>query len=140
MLRDEDEAVRKAGAAALEQMAGVLDETTAAALASLLYASKDEEIRVVASHLLGVIPNAIAPLCEMLTHPDPDAQIMAATMLEHLLDPRSADSFINAMGQPAVRDIAVRTLKKLSAIRERIDEVFNALRDRRSRVNGKRPA
>jgi HEAT repeat protein len=32
------------------------------------------------------------------------------------------------MGQPAVRDIAVRTLKKLSAIRERIDEVFDELR------------
>ena len=129
LLRDEDEAVRKAGASALEHMAGVLDETTAAALASLLYASKDTRgIRVAASQLLGVIPNAIAPLCAMLTHQDPEAQIMAATMLEHLLDPRSADSFINAMGQPAVRDIAVRTLKKLSAIRERIDEVFDALR------------
>ena len=32
------------------------------------------------------------------------------------------------MGQPAVRDIAVRTLKKLSAIRERIDQVFDELR------------
>jgi len=121
LLRDEDEAVRKAGASALEHMAGVLDETTAAALASLLYAAKDEGIRLVASQLLGVIPNAIAPLSEMLTHQDPEAQILAATMLEHLL-------FITAMGQPAVRDIAVRTLKKLSAIRERIDEVFDALR------------
>jgi HEAT repeat protein len=128
LLRDEDEAVRKAGALALEDMAGVLDETTAAALASLLYASKDEGIRMAASQLLGVIPNAIAPLCEMLTHQDPEAQIMAARMLEHLLDPRSADAFINAMGQPAVRDIAVRTLKKLSAVRERIDGVFDALR------------
>ena len=128
LLRDEDEAVRKAGATALEHMAGVLDEKTAAALASLLYESKDEEIRLAASQLLGVIPNAIAPLCEMLVHQDPEAQIMAAKMLEHLLDPRSADSFINAMGQPAVCDIAVRTLKKLSAIRERIDEVFDGLR------------
>ena len=128
LLRDEDEAVRKAGATALEHMAGVLDEKTAAALVSLLYESKDEEIRLAASKLLGVIPNAIAPLCEMLVHQDPEAQIMAAKMLEHLLDPRSADSFINAMGQPAVCDIAVRTLKKLSAIRERIDEVFDGLR------------
>jgi HEAT repeat protein len=120
LLRDEDEAVRKAGATDLEHMAGVL--------ASLLYESKDEEIRLAASQLLGVIPNAIAPLCEMLVHQDPEAQIMAAKMLEHLLDPRSADSFINAMGQPAVCDIAVRTLKKLSAIRERIDEVFDGLR------------
>ena len=53
---------------------------------------------------------------------------MAATMLEHLLDPRSSDAFINAMGQPAVRAIAVRTLKTLSAIRERINEVFDDLR------------
>ena len=128
LLQDEHEAVRKAGASALEHMAGVLDETTAAALTSLLYASRDEGIRVTASQLLGVIPNAIAPLCEMLAHQDPEAQIMAATMLEHLLDPRSADAFISAMGQPAVRDIAVRTLKKLTAIRERIDMVFNELR------------
>ena len=128
LLRAEDEAVRKAGMSALEHMAGVLDETTAAALASLLYASKEEGVRAAASQLLGVMPNAIAPLCEMLTHQDPEAQIMAATMLEHLLEPRSADAFISAMGQPAVRDIAVRTLKKLSAIRERIDEVFDELR------------
>ena len=65
----------------------MLDVRTAAALASLLYASKEEGIRVAASQLLGVIPNAIAPLCEMLTHQDPEAQIMAAKMLEHLLDP-----------------------------------------------------
>ena len=128
LFHDEDEAVRKAGAAALEHMAGVLDETTAAALTSLLYESKDEGIRVAASQLLGVIPNAIAPLSQMLTHPDSDAQIMAAKMLEHLLDPRSSDAFITAMGQPAIRDIAVRTLKKLTAIRERINEVFDALR------------
>src|SRR5438046_3262688 len=64
----------------------------------------------------------------MLTQQDPEAQIMAAKMLEHLLDTRSAEAFINAMGQPAVRDIAVRTLKKLSAIRERIDEMFDGLR------------
>ena len=32
LLRDEDETVRKAGATALEHLAGVIDETTAAAL------------------------------------------------------------------------------------------------------------
>src|SRR5205823_1794157 len=105
LLQDEDEAVRKAAASALDHMAGVLDETTAAALTSLLYASKDEGIRMTASQLLGVIPNAIAPLCTMLAHEDPEAQIMAAEMLEHLLDPRSADAFIHAMGQPAVRGV-----------------------------------
>ena len=36
---------------------------------------------------------------------------------------RSVDAFIDAMGQPAVRDIAAGTLKKLGAIRERIDDV-----------------
>ena len=50
-------------------------------------------------------------------------------MLDQLLDPRSLDAFIDAMGQPAVRDIAVGTLKKLGAIRERIDETFEALRE-----------
>ncbi|MDR4471095.1 MAG: hypothetical protein MRJ92_00080 [Nitrospira sp.] len=79
--------------------------------------------------LLGVIPNAITPLCDMLKHPDAEAQTTAATILEHLLDPRSADGLIDAMASPAVRDIAVRTLKKLGAIRERIDASFNALRD-----------
>jgi HEAT repeat protein len=44
------------------------------------------------------------------------------------LDPRSLDAFIDAMGQPAVRDIAVGTLKKLGAIRERIDDTFETLR------------
>ena len=33
------------------------------------------------------------------------------------------------MGQPADRDIAAGTLKKLGAIRKRIDDSFNALRD-----------
>src|SRR5262249_62288524 len=50
-------------------------------------------------------------------------------MLEQLLDPRSADAFIDAMGQPAVRETAVRTLKKLGAIRECIEQRFNALRE-----------
>src|SRR4029079_6722185 len=65
----------------------------------------------------------------MMRHTDPDAQVAAATMLDHLLDPRSVDAFIDAMGQPAFLDIAVGTLKKLGAIRERIDDSFNALRD-----------
>ena len=128
-LKDSDEAVRKAGFAALEQMAGVLNGETAAGLVRQLYESQDEEVRTRVRRLLGVIPNAIAPLCEMLKHPEAEAQETAATILEHLLDPRSADGLIDAMASPAVRDIAVRTLKKLGAIRERIDGTFNALRD-----------
>ena len=51
-------------------------------------------------------------LALLATHPDAEAQTMAATILEHLLDPRSADGLIDAMASSAVRDIAVRTLKK----------------------------
>ena len=129
LLNDPEEGVRRAGAAALEQMAGVLDEATAGALAQQLYASPNEEGKQLVRHLLGVVPNAIAPLCDMLKHPEPEAQLTAATILEHLLDPRSADGFIDAMSSPHVCDIAVRTLKKLGAIRDRIDSAFNALRD-----------
>jgi HEAT repeat protein len=129
LLSDPDGTVGRAAAAALEQMAGVLNADTASALVNQLYASPSEEVKQLVKQLLGVIPNAIAPLCETLRHPDPDAQLTAATILEHLLDPRSAEGFIEAMGSPVVRDIAVRTLKKLGAIRDRIDTAFNALRD-----------
>jgi len=128
LLEDEDAAVRKAGATALEQMAGVLDIDTAAALVALLPKNQEREARQLMTHLVGAIPTAVIPLCEMLKHPDPDAQVTAATMLDQLLDPRSIDAFIDAMGRPAVRDIAVGTLKKLGAIRERIDSMFDALR------------
>jgi HEAT repeat protein len=129
LLEDGDESVRKAGATALEQMAGVLDADTASALVALLPRTRETDSRELVTHLIGAIPTAVAPLCEMMKHPDPDAQVAAATMLDHLLDPRSVDAFIDAMAQPAVRDIAAGTLKKLGAIRERIDDTFNALRD-----------
>ncbi len=129
LLEHDEEVVRKAGATALEQMAGVLDTNTARALVSLLPKTPEGEARQVLTHLIGAIPTAVLPLCEMLNHPDQDAQLAAALMLDQLLDPRSVDAFIDAMGRPVVRDIAVGTLKKLGAIRERIDETFNALRE-----------
>ncbi|MDR4464751.1 MAG: HEAT repeat domain-containing protein [Nitrospira sp.] len=129
LLDHEQEAVRGAGATALEQMAGVLDIETARALVALLPTTPDGQRRQVLTHLIGAIPTAILPLCEMLTYPEQDAQVTAALMLDQLLDPRSIDAFIEAMGQPAVRDIAVGTLKKLSAIRERIDTTFDELRE-----------
>lgn len=129
LLEDGDETVRKSGATALEQMAGVLDTETASALVALLPKMEAAETRKLVTHLVGAIPTAVAPLCQMMKHPDPEAQVTAATMLDQLLDPRSVDAFIDAMAQPAVRDIAVGTLKKLGAIRERIDESFNVLRD-----------
>jgi HEAT repeat protein len=129
LLEHDEEAVRGAGAAALEQMAGVLDIDTASALVALLPATQEGEFKRLLTRLIGAIPTAVIPLCAMLKHPDPDRQVTAATMLDQLLDPRSVDAFIDAMGQPAVRDIAVGTLKKLGAIRERIDATFNELRE-----------
>ena len=129
LLESDEEIVRNAGSTALEQMAGVLDTDTARALVSLLPKTQEGTTRSVLTHLIGAIPTSIVPLCEMLKHPDQDVQIAAALMLDQLLDPRSVDAFIDAMGQAPVRDIAVGTLKKLSAIRERIDDTFNALRD-----------
>jgi len=129
LLEDSEEVVRKAGATALEQMAGVLDAETASALVALLPKTREADNRQLVSHLVGAIPTAVAPLCQMMKHSDVDAQVAAATMLDHLLDPRSVDAFIDAMAQPAVRDLAAGTLKKLGAIRERIDDAFNALRD-----------
>ncbi|HKW85469.1 MAG TPA: HEAT repeat domain-containing protein [Nitrospiraceae bacterium] len=129
LLRDEDEGVRKAGAIALEQMAGVLDTAAASALVEALRELKGEGQRKQVIALLGVIPNAIEPLTTMLKHPDAEARLTAATILEHLLDPRSADALVDVLGDPVVQDIAVGTLKKLSAIRERIDQAFDALRN-----------
>jgi HEAT repeat protein len=129
LLKHDEDVVRTSGAAALEQLAGVLDTDTARALVSLLPHTPEGATRQVLTHLIGAIPTAVLPLCEMLKHPDQDAQVTAALMLDQLLDPRSVDAFIDAMGQPAVQDIAVGTLKKLSAIRERIDTTFNALRE-----------
>ncbi|MBK9946249.1 MAG: HEAT repeat domain-containing protein [Nitrospira sp.] len=129
LLELDEDGVRKAAATALEQMAGVLDVDTAGALVSLLPHTAEGPTRQVLTHLIGAIPTAVLPLCDLLKHPNAEAQIAAALMLDQLLDPRSIDAFIDAMGQPAVQEIAVGTLKKLSAIRERIDMTFNALRD-----------
>ncbi|MBI3603700.1 MAG: HEAT repeat domain-containing protein [Nitrospirae bacterium] len=129
LLQDEDASVRKAGAIALEQMAGVLDRAAASALVSDLHEMQDEGQRESVIGLLGLISNAIEPLCALLKHPDESARRTAAEILEHLLDSRSADACVDAMGDPAVRDIAIRTLKKLGAIRERITMAFDELRD-----------
>lgn len=129
LLKDEDPLVRKAAAVALEQMAGVLGQESAEALLQDLHDGADEQQRTVATTLLGLIPNAIGPLCAMLKHEQAAARETAATILEHLLDPRSADALVDAMTDPAVAAIAMRTLKKLGAIRDRFDEAFDALRD-----------
>ncbi|MDT7042723.1 HEAT repeat domain-containing protein [Candidatus Nitronereus thalassa] len=124
LLAGEEEGVREAVAASLEQMAGILDEPTAAALVELL---KEEALRPQVTALLGVIPTSIEPLTRMLKDPDEEARIKASEILDHLLDPRSADALVDAMGDPSIRDMAVQTLKKLGAIRDRIDQVMNQL-------------
>lgn len=129
LLHDQDAGVRKAGAQALEQMAGVLEPDAATALVQDLHELKDEEIRTLVTALLGLIPNAIDPLCGLLRHPDREARVTAAALLEHLMEPVSADALVDAMGDPDLSEIAVRTLKKLGAIRDRIDAAMNTLRD-----------
>jgi HEAT repeat protein len=129
VLKDDDEGVRKAAALALEQMAGVLDEPTAAALIADLHEVADEARRREVVRLLGAMPNAVGPLSAMLRHPDAAARVMAATILDQLLDPRAGDAWVDAMGDPALQEIAVGALKKLGAIRERIDRTFSALRE-----------
>ena len=131
LLEDGDEVVRKAGAAALEQMAGVLDVETASALVALLPKTREPVCRELVTHLIGAIPTAVIPLCEMMKHPDTDAQVAAATMLDHLLDPRSVDAFIDAMiaiereaenepekVQSAPHDLPVRRLDDVRAAKQ----------------------
>jgi HEAT repeat protein len=128
LLSSEEADLRKASALALEQMAGVLDATTASALATSLAEVHEVGQRKVLIALLGLIPNAIEPLTAMLRHEDRSLRLTAAEILEHLLDPRSSEALVDAMGEPVLTDIAVRTLKKLRAIRDRIDGSFAELR------------
>jgi HEAT repeat protein len=128
LLRDEEPSVRKASAVALEQMAGVLDTVTATALAEELSEATDEGERKLVMALLGLIPNAIEPLSRMLKQADEKPRLTAVEIFEHLLDPRSSDALVDAMGDPILTEAAVRTLKKLGAIRQRLDRTFDELR------------
>ena len=125
-LRDDDEQVRQAAVAALEYMAGIVDEQTAAAL---LEGLKEESVRDQIRTLLGVIPASIGPLSQQLRDPDESTRILAADILSHLLDPRSADAFVDAMADPQLQEVATDTLRKLGAIRDRIDQLMDELRD-----------
>ena len=128
-LRDEDPSVQKAAVIALEQMAGILDVAAAGALVESLSELQDESQRQGVIRLLGVIPTAIDPLTAMLKHPDETVRITSARILEHLLDPRSAEALLDAMGDPVLCELAVRTLKNLDAIRDRIGHTMEALRE-----------
>jgi HEAT repeat protein len=125
LMKDDDEGVRQATLEALEHMAGILNEPTAAALLEHL---QDDRIRDRVTSLLGVIPTSIGPLSERLKDPDESIRLRAAEILAQLLDPRSADGFVDAMADPNLRDLATDTLRKLGAIRERIDQLLDDLR------------
>lgn len=129
LLRDPDETVCKAAALALEQMAGVLDAAAAEALVHDLSSAQEEGSRQIVTKLIGAMPNAVGPVCAMLKHGDPAVRQTAVAMLDHLLEPTSADALVDAMMDPALREPATRTLKKLSAIRDRIESVFTMLRN-----------
>jgi len=126
LMKDEDEEVRQTTFDSLEHLAGVLDESTAAALLEHL---QDERIRERVTSLLGVIPTSIGPLSERLKDPDETIRQRAAEILAQLLDPRSADAFVDAMADPNLRDLATDTLRKLGAIRDRVDQILDDLRD-----------
>ncbi len=126
VMKDDDEDVRQATLEALEHMAGILDEATAAALLEHL---QDDRIRDRITTLLGAIPTSIGPLSERLKDPDESIRERAAEILAQLLDPRSADAFVDAMADPNLRDLATDTLRKLGAIRDRIEQLLDDLRD-----------
>ena len=126
LMKEEDEQVCQAAMDALEHMAGILDEPTAGALLEHLQNDRIQE-RVTA--LLGVIPTSIGPLSERLRDPNESIRQRAAEILAHLLEPRSADGFVDAMSDPNLRDLATDTLRKLGAIRDRIDQLMDDLRD-----------
>ena len=126
LLRSDDAGVREAVVASLEHMAGVVNEEAAAVLVALL---TEDGLRDAVTGLLGVIPTSIGPLTARLKDPDEAARVQAAGILDQLLDPRAADALVDAMGDPAVRNMAIRTLQKLSAIRDRIDEIMDELRN-----------
>src|SRR5437588_402901 len=74
-------------------------------------------------------PGALEPLVAMLKSQDPTARRMAAEGLEQLADPRSTDAWIEAMGDPALRVMASRSLKHIAELHERIEGILNGLRD-----------
>jgi HEAT repeat protein len=124
LLTDREPMVRTAAAEALQHVA---DDAALAALVRLL---EEPEHRDTAAAVLGRLkdPGALEPLVAMLKSQDPTARRMAAEALEHLADPRSADAWIEAMGDPELRVIASRSLKRIAELRERIEDILNGLR------------
>jgi HEAT repeat protein len=125
LLTDPEPVVRAAAAEALQHVA---DDAALAALVRLL---EEPAQRDTAAAVLGHLKDsgAMEPLVAMLKSQDPTARRMAAEALEQLADPRSADAWIEAMGDPELRVIASRSLKHIAELRERIEGILNGLRD-----------
>ena len=125
LLTDAEPLVRTAAAEALQHVA---DDAALAVLVRLL---EEPAHRDTAAAVLGRLkdPAALEPLVTMLKSQDPTARQMAAEALEQLADPRSADAWIDAMGDPALRVIASRSLKHIAELHERIEGILNGLRD-----------
>jgi len=125
LLKDPDAKVRESTAEAIGHVAD------GAALAALVQLLEEEAHRDMAAEVLGRLkdPAALEPLTAMLKSRDQKARLMAAEALEQLADPRSVDAWIEAMAYPDLREIASRSLKRISDLRERIAEILNRLRD-----------
>jgi len=125
LLTDPEPIVRTAAAEALQHVA---DDAALAALVRLL---EEPAHRDTAGAVLGRLkdPGALEPLVAMLKSQDPTARRMAAEALEQLADARSADAWIEAMGDPQLRVIASRSLKRIAELHERIEGILNGLRD-----------
>lgn len=130
LFTDPEPAVREA---ATEAFRHVADEAALAALVRLL---EDPAHRDTAAAVLVRLKDsgALGPLVAMLKSQDPTARFMAAESLEQLADPRSADAWIEAMVYPDLRDIASRSLKRISELRERIVAILDRLRDNEDTV------
>lgn len=125
LLKDPEPMVREAAAEAIGHMS---DKEALTALVRLL---EEEAHRDTAAEVLGRLkdPGALEPLMAMLKSQDQTARRMAADALEQLADPRSIDAWIEAMAYSDLREIASRSLKRISDLRERISEILNRLRD-----------
>lgn len=130
LLTDPEPAVREA---ATEAFRYVADDAALAALVRLL---EDPAHRDTVAAVLVRLkdPGALEPLVAMLKSQDPAARLLAAEALDQLADPRSADAWIEAMVYPDLRDIAARSLKRISDLRERIVAILDRLRDNEDTV------
>src|SRR5207247_1971665 len=97
----------------------------------VVLADENPRVRAEAALMLGRIKDRAAgvPIVKLLTDPEPIVRTAAAEALEQLADPRSADAWIETMGDPDLRIIASRSLKHIGELRERIEGILNGLRD-----------